>query len=323
MQPLISVIVPVYKVEAYLDRCVESIVSQTYQNLEIILVDDGSPDNCGRMCDEWAKKDSRIQVIHKENGGLSDARNAGMAVASGEYIGFVDSDDWIDRLFLETLHDCIQTTGSDIAACGIHTFYEGDADLPAASDAPDAIYCTEEAMRLLIANQLRQVVWNKLYKRQMMADIPFAVGKLHEDEFWSYQVIARAQHIAVSAYSGYHYFQRGESIMGVCYAPRRLDAVEAKVLRQAYLEEHFPQISSYSRVDLVFTCIYHGQKVLTFLKGAEKNNALRLLRKTIGDFPLDKADKGTLRITHKLWYLLAKNCFVMTCRVRNLLHIGV
>ncbi len=100
---LISVIVPVYKVEAYLNRCVESIVNQSYSNLEIILVDDGSPDRCPEMCDVWSQKDKRIKVIHKENGGLSDARNAGMAIATGTYIGFVDSDDWIDRDFYEKL----------------------------------------------------------------------------------------------------------------------------------------------------------------------------------------------------------------------------
>ena len=106
-RPLISVIVPVYKVEQYLDRCVQSIVDQTWKNLEIILVDDGSPDGCARMCDEWARRDARIRVIHKENGGLSDARNAGMAAATGESIGFVDGDDWIEpdmyRLLVEQM----------------------------------------------------------------------------------------------------------------------------------------------------------------------------------------------------------------------------
>lgn len=102
-KPLISVIVPIYNVESYLNRCVESIVNQTYQNLEIILVDDGSPDNCPQICDDWARKDSRIKVIHKENGGLSDARNAGMNIATGEYISFIDSDDYVALDFCETM----------------------------------------------------------------------------------------------------------------------------------------------------------------------------------------------------------------------------
>ena len=114
---LISVIVPVYKVEAYLDRCVQSIVDQTYTNLEIILVDDGSPDRCPQMCDEWAKRDNRIRVIHKENGGLSDARNAGMQAASGTYIAFVDSDDWLELRCIEYLYQTAEKNACEIVGC--------------------------------------------------------------------------------------------------------------------------------------------------------------------------------------------------------------
>ena len=121
---LISIIVPVYRVEPYLDRCVQSIVDQTYQNLEIILVDDGSPDNCPAMCDAWAAKDSRVKVIHKENGGLSDARNAGLAAAAGEYIGFVDSDDWISPDMYRLLYENMAEHGSDVSACGVEMVWE-------------------------------------------------------------------------------------------------------------------------------------------------------------------------------------------------------
>ena len=121
---LITVIVPVYKVEKYLDRCVQSIVDQTYTNLEIILVDDGSPDNCPKMCDEWAKKDKRIKVIHKQNGGLSDARNAGLEKAKGKYVGFVDSDDYISPIMYEKLYKCIIDNQADMAMCGFSTVDE-------------------------------------------------------------------------------------------------------------------------------------------------------------------------------------------------------
>ena len=117
--PLISVIVPIYHVEQYLTRCVESLVNQTYSNFEIILVDDGSPDNCPKMCDDWAKKNSRIKVIHKENGGLSDARNAGMQIANGDVISFIDSDDWIDPKFFEVMLNVMQDDESDIVSCGV------------------------------------------------------------------------------------------------------------------------------------------------------------------------------------------------------------
>ena len=127
MQPLISVIVPIYNVEKYLDRCVGSIINQTYKNLEIILVDDGSPDNCPQMCDDYAKKDSRIKVVHKENGGLSDARNAGMKVATGEYVSFIDSDDYISLDFYETLLETIVDNDSDIVECSVVKFYEDNS----------------------------------------------------------------------------------------------------------------------------------------------------------------------------------------------------
>ena len=131
--PLISVIVPIYNVEEYLNRCVESIVNQTYQKLEIILVDDGSPDNCPRMCDDWAKKDSRIKVIHKENGGLSDARNAGMKITTGEYISFIDSDDYIETCMIEILYEAIKKYDCDIASCRVRIVMDDKPSIPLTS----------------------------------------------------------------------------------------------------------------------------------------------------------------------------------------------
>ena len=117
-KPLISVIVPIYKVEKYLNKCVKSIINQTYKNLEIILVDDGSPDNCGKICDKLAERDDRIRIIHKKNGGLSSARNAGIEIANGEYIGFVDSDDYIDNDMFETLYNNIKDNNADLSIIG-------------------------------------------------------------------------------------------------------------------------------------------------------------------------------------------------------------
>ena len=123
---LISVIVPIYNVEQYLDRCVKSIVEQTYTNLEIILVDDGSPDNCGAMCDSWAARDNRIKVIHKENGGLSDTRNAGLGIATGDFISFIDSDDWIESAFYEKLLTAIRESNAEVAACATNFVTEDE-----------------------------------------------------------------------------------------------------------------------------------------------------------------------------------------------------
>ena len=164
--PLISVIVPIYNVEKYLDRCVDSIINQTYKNLEIILVDDGSPDNCPQMCDDYAKKDSRIKVVHKENGGLSDARNVGMEVATGEYVSFIDSDDYISLDFYETLLETIVDNDSDIVECGVVKFYEDNSFDKYSDDLKVTNYDTVDGLEGLInENPFKQHVWNKLYNQ--------------------------------------------------------------------------------------------------------------------------------------------------------------
>lgn len=320
---LISIIVPVYKVEKYLDKCVDSIVNQTYQNLEIILVDDGSPDTCGAMCDAWAKKDSRIRVVHKENGGLSDARNAGLAVATGAYIAFVDSDDWISPEFIQILLDALEKTGSDISACGIIPFYEDEPiTIP---DYEDEIVCvqTEQALRYLIEDRLRQVVWNKLYKRAVIADILFAKGKLHEDEFWSYQIIGNAQKVAITSVPGYYYLQRRESIMGSKYTLRRLDAIEAKEQRQIYLESRFPALVSLGRSNLVFAGLYHGQRAQSALRGEERKQAMARLKRVIRNYPLSKMEKAPLPFVHRALYEMSRLNVGFACRLRNWLKIGL
>ena len=251
MNPLISVIVPIYNVEKYLARCVDSIVNQTYKNLEIILVDDGSPDRCSQMCDDYAEKDRRIKVVHKKNGGLSDARNAGMAVATGEYISFIDSDDYVSDDFFECLLDVMNKENSDIAECSVVKFYEDNRFDEFSDDLSVKTYDTQDAMSALIAeNPFHQHVWNKLYKTKLVKDIPYAVGKLNEDEFWTYRVFGRANKVSKLNKTMYYYFQRSSSIMGVGYNIRRLDALEGKANRQKYIEKNFPDLSTQAKIDL-------------------------------------------------------------------------
>ena len=161
MNPLISVIVPIYKVEKYLDRCVESLINQTYKNLEIILVDDGSPDNSPAMCDNYAKKDSRIKVVHKKNGGLSDASNVGMSVATGEFISFIDSDDYVSDDFFEVLYNTMITEKSDIVECSVVKFYEDNLFDKHNDDNEITTFSTVDALSALISeNPFHQHVWN-------------------------------------------------------------------------------------------------------------------------------------------------------------------
>jgi len=233
--PLISVVVPIYDVEEYLHQCVDSILSQSYRNLEIILVDDGSPDACPQICDCYATKDSRIRVIHKINGGLSDARNAGINCASGEYILFVDSDDFIHPEMISFLYKKISTHSVDISVCSMKKVYSPedyiDEDDIIYDDSSDVILSAQEAIEaLLVAKDYGSVMaCNKLFTADLFrkSNIRFPVGKLHEDVFTTYQVYYLCDKISFSNCPLYNYRQRPESIMGSAFTPRRMDALDA------------------------------------------------------------------------------------------------
>lgn len=320
---LISIIVPVYKVEPYLDRCVQSIVDQTYSNLEIILIDDGSPDKCPQMCDAWAQKDSRIRVIHKENGGLSDARNAGIQEASGEYIAFVDSDDWLENAFIENLHTAIDQNDCEVAGCRFFVTKGEHANSHYAGVRVARIVDRVTAMGDLIDDRIRQVVWNKLYKTNLIKQIPFEKGKCHEDEFWSYQVFGKLTRYVETEYVGYNYLQRPDSIMGEAYTLKRLDVVEAIVRRQRYLEENMKELSSIGRINIMFTCLWHGQAAFRFLDSRERQIAFQILKKVSAANCLSQEEKKTLKRTHRIWAFLADHLFEVTCWIRNALAVGL
>ncbi len=218
--PTISVIVPVYKVEAYLDRCVQSVLKQTYTNFELILVDDGSPDNCGAMCDAWAQKDTRIRVIHKTNGGLSDARNVGFEASTGEWITFIDSDDYVHPQMLEALYDAVMEHDVKVSICG-YTHTTGEpleaTDFTAKVWKPEDFY--------LQHNVNATVAWGKLYHRNTVLLYP--KGKLHEDEYITYRILFACKQIAVVAAPLYGYFLNQQSITKQKWNPKRMDAFEA------------------------------------------------------------------------------------------------
>lgn len=324
-EELISVIIPVYKVGKYLDKCVESVVGQSYQNLEIILVDDGSPDNCPIMCDTWAERDSRIKIIHKANGGLSDARNAGMAIATGEFMGFVDSDDWISPDMYQHLHDLMVTDDSDIAACGVEMVWEDGRASYRLTKSGCCVLNQEEAMRAIIEESwLKQPVWYKLYKTELIRDILFPVGKYHEDVFWSYQAVAKAEKVSVSDRLGYYYVQHGGSIMGERYSLKRLDAIDAKKNRIIFIHEHFPAMETLTQIDLLFSCMYHGQMAIKYLENQERRQAFTLLENTVVYCPMPHGDEYEKRsIMQKFWMRLAKRNLGLTCWIRSRLGIGL
>lgn len=222
----ITIIVPVYDVEKYINRCVDSILNQTFTDFECILVDDGSPDNCGKICDEYAKKDKRIKVIHKPNGGLSDARNAGIDIAMGEYLSFIDSDDWIHPQMLEILYEGIKKSNVLLSVCAYEEIKNERETYFKKIEKP--IFEIKNGMSFLTENNVTAVVaWNKLYHRELFNDIRYPLGKWHEDEFTTYKLLYKAVNIAVCDIKLYMYFFNQKGISKGGWTVKRLDALEA------------------------------------------------------------------------------------------------
>lgn len=239
-EPLISIIVPIYKTEPYLRKCLDSIVQQTYRNLEIILVDDGSPDNCGAICDEYAPQDERIKVIHKPNGGLSSARNAGIAVATGEYIGFVDSDDWIELDMFEYLISNALIHNSDITACSHLKCFPDHQEFCGWNNT--LILEMESALVLLLEDEtLHNYVWDKLWRSSLFDGISFPEGKTFEDIAVSYQLFLRADKVVLLPEAKYNYLQHSNSIVNDLSFRNRINLFLAQKDRLNNLGPIYPQ----------------------------------------------------------------------------------
>lgn len=208
-QPKISVIVPVYKTEGLLDRCVESIVGQTYKNLEIILVDDGSPDNCPAMCDEWAEKDSRIRVIHKENGGVSSARNAALDIATGDYIGFVDSDDWIEPEMYSSLIQKISESGKNIALCSYYAVEISGERYECRCVVDKEVLDKDDYFRFIVLGGDGGYIWNRLYDADILKEVRFYEDIWYsEDLLFNFKTAQKSNGAAILDKIEYNYVQK-------------------------------------------------------------------------------------------------------------------
>lgn len=223
---MISVIVPVYNVEKYLERCVKSIAAQTYNDLEILLIDDGSTDKSGKMCDDFQQTDSRIKAFHKQNGGLSDARNYGIEHSAGEFISFVDSDDYIDEKMLETLHRLITENDADLAVCSAMDVFEGK-EVTQVKEIKEFNLNKVESYKYMLRGDGIPSACNKLYKRQTVGNVRFPVGKLYEDGFFTPQILKRVEKTAVTSKPMYYYFRRADSITTKPFRKGDLDVIEA------------------------------------------------------------------------------------------------
>ena len=266
--PTISVVVPVYKVEAYLHRCVDSILRQTYRDFELILVDDGSPDNCGQICDEYARTDDRIHVIHQANGGLSAARNAGIdwafAGSDSQWFTFIDSDDWVHPEMLERLLNAAERNNTAVSVCG---YGETEGKDPAVEPETWNCQCVEPEWFYVNHFINATVAWGKLYRRELFETIRYPVGKLHEDEFVTYKLLVESGRIAVMAAPLYAYFVNLSGITKKGWSPRKLDAWEAYEQQIAFFEER-------QDADMVrFRYRGYLENALVNLRAAQDSNA--------------------------------------------------
>lgn len=260
MLPKISVIVPIYKVENYINKCIDSILNQTYKNIEVILVDDGSPDGCGEIADSYELKDFRVKSVHKENGGLSDARNYGMKYATGKYVVFVDSDDWIKEEMIETLVGLVIELKADIVQSGFYYAYDQYLlydDRYYKEDMDPIQLNRDELMRELVINEkVKNFAWGKIYKIGLIKDIPFKKGVLFEDVFWAHNVMNRVSKYVICHKPMYYYLQRNDSIVST-YTVRNLDIIRGMKERHKFIEENYEELTNESYRILTKTILLH------------------------------------------------------------------
>jgi glycosyltransferase involved in cell wall biosynthesis len=236
--PKISIIIPVYNVEEYLPRCIDSLRNQSFQNLEIILVDDGSPDNSGKICDEYALKDARIKVIHKENGRAYDARNKGLDMATGDFIGFMDSDDFIHPEMYQSLYDLLIKYDTDIAQCCFIKVQSGEIIPPIPDNSPQ-VYSNEEALAQLYSDASIEfsVIWNKIYKKELVQNVRFKKAFIHDDEFFTYKLLYAASKVVAVESQFYYYYQSPNSMIRSTFSDRKMEYAEAMEERLTFFRE--------------------------------------------------------------------------------------
>ncbi len=301
----VSIIVPIYNVEKYLKECLDSIINQTYKNIEILLINDGSPDNSKKIMEYYKKKDDRILCYYKENGGLSDARNFGLDKATGNYITFVDSDDYIDRNYIEKLYNQIKKDNSKISQCGFYditdkgnilksTFYKTIKKI----NKLDYIYQTYDKY-----NGENVVTWNKMYDKSIFDDIRFPYGKIHEDEFVIHKIIDKVDFISIVNEPLYYYRKNENSIMGKKYSIKRLDIIDAFEIKIKFYEENNYDILIINKVkefyiEILLTTYINSRKYISNKK-INKNiaNKIKFLRKNF------KISNRKLRIKISMFYI--------------------
>lgn len=243
-EPKISVIVPIYNVEAQLPRCIDSLLHQTYKNIELILIDDESPDRCGAICDEYAAADKRVKVVHKKkNGGISAARNSGIDNSTGEYIAFVDPDDYVEADFIEFMYKLMCDNDADISACGALTVFTDGSTENQMSELSLIVMDSREALERMCYNDSFFItIWDKLYKRELFDGVRYPEGKLFEDTGTTYLLVDKAKRLVAKAEPKYYYCRTPNSITTSVFKMSKLDYVEMADNMAQYIIEKYPEL---------------------------------------------------------------------------------
>ena len=317
MQPLLSIIVPIYNVEQYLDRCIQSILNQTYQNLEIILVDDGATDCSGAIADSYAAKDKRIKVFHKENGGLSDARNYGLEHVTGDYILFIDSDDFIVNIMCERLITVASSNNADIVSCNYY-IYRGDDDISIHTLSVQDDKRNFTGMDMLRYYLLKtepfdlNVVWNKIFKLDLfngVEPVRFPKGRVQEDNFTIFRLFLNANSIVTVNEPLYYYVQRAGSIMANFTRRFMIDTIESHMYMSDYLMNHCSSVKNELQLYLLNSYVELSRRVCANKCKKECNDLLIQYKHYVLDHtadtshnPLWKCKQYIKRLLVKLYY---------------------
>ena len=280
MDPIISIIVPIYNVGKYLPKCIESILNQTFKNFELILVNDGSTDNSGVVCDDYAKKDTRIKIIHKSNGGVSSARNAGLYVAKGEYIGFVDPDDYIDKNMYEKLYRLCIDNNSDIAICRFNREINGKIQNKESTEEIIELNNMEAMNELFKGNLYRFSLCNKLFSKKCFNDVLFPEERIHEDLSTTYKLFDNSKKTVYINYCGYIYVRRENSILTSTYNEKRLQAFIAWDEIIEFIDKNYYEIIEQVIATFTYWCVDNILYILNQVNNSKKkNNYLNIIQK--------------------------------------------
>ena len=278
MSDLISVIVPVYNVEQYLEKCVDSIKNQSYPHLEILLIDDGATDSSGQLCDTLAETDSRIKVFHKANGGLSDARNYGLQHASGAFILFLDSDDYIHPHMIESLYEQMIKEDADVSVCNVMNVYETGESPQCENPELYFVMNTDEFLKeYLIGKLVPGSICNKLIRKEIANQLRFPIGKIYEDAFYHYDLIQVANKYVVNTKPYYYYYHRGNSITTSTFSKRDFNYIEIYTKFSRYVEEHYPDLQEEMFFRLSYAYFFIFDKLL-HVEGYQKLEEYKVVR---------------------------------------------